>query len=253
MNKVTLEICVDDAAGLKAAIDGGADRVALCSALALGGLTPSHGQIAQAVHSPIPVYAMIRPRAGTFVFTADDLPAMLSDIDAVMASGLEGVVLGATLEDGRLDAHLLGKLARHAQGLGLTLHRAFDMAPDFADAIDLAVDLGFERILTSGGVRNPVDALDVLARTVDYADDRISIMAGAWTTPSNVGDLMALGIREINSAGRASLGPVDKKALTLGFESPVRRVTDVETVRALKAAISRTHHHIGGNVYALRA
>lgn len=254
MDKITLEICVDDAAGLHAAVDGGADRIALCSALALGGLTPSHGQLMLAANSPVPVYAMIRPRAGNFVFSAEDLPAMLADIDTVRMSGLEGVVLGANLMDGRLDRDLLEKLVTQAQGLGLTLHRAFDMAPDFAEAIDIAVELGFERILTSGGARNPAEALDVLSRNVEYAGDRISIMPGAWITPNNVESLVTtLGVREINSAGRANLGPIDERAVALGFESPMRRVTDVETVRTLKRLISQPGNHLGDNVHALRA
>lgn len=254
MSKITLEIGVDDAAGLQAAVDGGADRIALCSALAVGGLTPSAGQLAMAANSPIPVYAMIRPRAGDFVFTDADLPTMLADIDAVRMSGLEGVMLGATLSDGRLNRSMLEKLVAHAQGLGLTLHRAFDMAPDFSEALDLAVDLGFERILTSGGARDPGAILDILSDVVGYAGDRISVMPGVWVSPNNIRTLLdTLGVREISSTGRASFASVDDRAIALGFESPVKRVTDVETVRALKRATSEASAQISNNVYALRA
>ncbi|HCO54934.1 MAG TPA: copper homeostasis protein CutC, partial [Pelagibacterium sp.] len=123
MPEPILEICVDDAAGLAAAISGGADRIELCSSLALGGLTPTPGLMALAATSPIPVYAMIRPRAGDFVFSRDDVATMETDIDAARSAGLSGVVLGATHPDGRLDTAILERLVTRASGLGLTLHR----------------------------------------------------------------------------------------------------------------------------------
>jgi copper homeostasis protein len=154
-----LEICVADAASLEAAIEGGADRIELCSALELGGLTPSPGLMRLAAQAPIPVYAMIRPRAGDFVFSAREGEIMLADIEAVGGAGLAGVVLGASLPDGRLDEALLSRLHGHARGLGTTLHRAFDLVPDRPAALEAAIALGFERILTSGGggwrVRGP--------------------------------------------------------------------------------------------------
>ncbi len=127
---ITLEVCVDDAAGLDAAIAGGADRIELCSALTLGGLTPSAGLMAIAAGAAVPVYAMIRPRGGDFVFSSRELDQMRAEIDAVRSAGLAGVVLGASRPDGMLDGSMLQALAEHAKGLGLSLHRAFDCVPD---------------------------------------------------------------------------------------------------------------------------
>ncbi|RVJ14613.1 copper homeostasis protein CutC, partial [Sinorhizobium medicae] len=118
MNRILLEVCVDDPDGLEAAVAGGADRVELCSALCAGGLTPSPGLMSAAGMPPVPVYAMIRPRAGDFVYDAADLEVMRRDIDAARAAGLAGVVLGASRADGRLDARMLTKLAGHAAGMG---------------------------------------------------------------------------------------------------------------------------------------
>ena len=149
MTRPLLEICVDTAAGLDAAIKGGADRIELCSALEVGGLTPTPGLIAYARTSPIPVYAMVRPRPGDFVFDVSDAATMLDDIRAVADAGLAGVVLGASLPDGQLDCATLQTLCAAAQGLGTTLHRAFDLVPDFDAALEMAVNLRFERVLTS--------------------------------------------------------------------------------------------------------
>lgn len=104
MSRIVLEICVDDAAGLAAARAGGADRIELCAALALGGLTPSAGLMAQAAGIGLPVMAMIRPRAGDFVWSPDERAAMLVEIAAARAAGLAGVVIGASLPDGRLES-----------------------------------------------------------------------------------------------------------------------------------------------------
>ncbi len=147
---VLLEVCVDSPKGLAAAIEGGANRIELCSALELGGLTPVAGLMKAAAAAPIPVYAMIRPHAGPFIFDAADEAAMMADIDAVRAFGLEGVVIGANRPDGTLDMPLIRRLKAHAAGLGSTLHRAFDLVPDADAALEQAVELGFERILTSG-------------------------------------------------------------------------------------------------------
>ena len=145
--KILLEVCVDSPQSLAAAIEGGADRIELCAALETGGLTPSPGLMALAAKAPIPVYAMIRTRPGDFVFDDVDMATLLADIDAVRAAGLAGVVLGANRPDGSLDRDVLSRLASHAKGLGMTLHRAFDLAgPGFAEAVELAVALGFERL-----------------------------------------------------------------------------------------------------------
>lgn len=237
--KRLLEICVDDASGLAAAVAGGADRIELCSALAMGGLTPAPGLIALAAEQPLPVHAMIRPRGGNFVHTEAEIGTMLADIDHVRASGLAGVVLGASRADGRLDEKTLGRLAARAEGLGLTLHRAFDLVPDLSEAIETAVVLGFERILTSGGARRAADGVETLERTIALADGRISIMPGAGIDPDNAAALVArLGVREVHASCGRTVAPIDEKILDLGFDTSARRVTDREMVAALKAVLA---------------
>lgn len=234
-----LEVCVDTAAGLRMANAGGADRIELCSALELGGLTPTAGLVALAAEMGVCARAMIRPRAGDFVFTSDDLDMMRADIAAARAAGLEGVVLGANRPDGRLDIDLLKNLAEAASGLKKTLHRAFDLVPDIAEAVDQAVVLGFDTILTSGRAASALAGLDDLVLAQKAAAGRITIMAGAGIDAGNVGRILAAA--PIGAIHGSCSGPIpgdSAPAQRLGFVSPGRRQTDASRVRALKAALA---------------
>ncbi len=199
--RLRLEVCVDSAVSLRAAVAGGAHRIELCAALALAGLTPSPGLMERASACGASVYAMIRPRPGDFDYSADDLDLMRRDIDAARRAGLEGLVFGVSRPNGELDDQALRRLLDHADGLPCTLHRAFDIAPELDVALDTAIELGFERILTSGGAPNAWEGRDRIAELVAQAGDRISIMAGAGVTAANVVDLVRhTGVREVHAS-----------------------------------------------------
>jgi copper homeostasis protein len=233
-----LEVCVDDADGLLAAFSGGADRIELCSALDLGGLTPSHSLMQLAARLSIPTYAMVRPRAGDFVFSPADIDLMLSDIELIRTTGLAGVVLGASLADGHLDEEVLSHLAAHSKGLGMTLHRAFDLVPDFAEAVEFAVSTGFERILTSGGTPNALRGAESLRRAYDAAQGRISIMPGAGIKPDNIHDILAIApFTEVHSSCSEYVPGPGGKASELGFAADSKRVTSTSKVAELKAIV----------------
>lgn len=237
---ITLEVCVDNVDGLAAALGGGADRIELCSALEIGGLTPTAGLLHVASSSPAPVVAMIRARGGDFCFNDAETRLMLAEIEAVAAAGLQGVVLGASLADGRLDQRTLERLASRAADLGLsrTLHRAIDLCPDLAQATRLAADLGFERILTSGGARSAPAGLAGLQRCFDAAAGRIAIMPGAGIYPDNVGQLRArLPLTDVHASCSQPLPPASPSVLAFGFDAGNRRQTSGEQVAALKAAL----------------
>jgi copper homeostasis protein len=241
MARVLVEICVDSAEGMAAAIAGGADRIELCAALALGGVTPSAGLMAVAAKARVPVVAMIRPRAGDFVFTPDEVAVMEADIAAARRAGLAGVVLGASLPDGRLDQPLLARLVAVAgPDMGLTLHRAFDLCPDLAGALDIAKTLGFQRILTSGGAPDAVQGLPVLQDLFARAGGDITIMPGAGITAATVPAILsALPVYELHaSCGVAD--PPQGKVASLGFAGPTPRRTDEGAVRDLVRAV---RHH----------
>lgn len=235
---ILLEVCVDSPAGVAAAIEGGASRIELCSALDVGGLTPSPGLIALAARAPIPVYAMIRPRAGSFVFDAQDEAAMFADIETVVAAGLAGVVIGASHADGTLDMALLTRLKMAAGRAGVTLHRAFDLVPDMEIALEQAVELGVERILTSGGARLAVDGARMLARLHLQAGGRIGIMPGSGLRPDNIETILGCGVGEVHASCRRAveLAP-DDRTVAFGFQPATAHVTDAGIVRQMRARL----------------
>lgn len=236
MAEILIEVCVDDAQGLAEAVAGGAGRIELCSALALGGLTPSAGLMAAAAGCGQPSFALIRPRAGNFVFSEPEIAIMLADINAARAAGLAGVVLGASLPDRRLDRAALSRLVAGAAGLDLTLHRAFDLVPDIAEAIELAVDLGFTRILTSGQARSAPLGASVLARAFDLAAGRIVIMPGAGISADTLRPLLGLPLVDVHaSCSEPTLS--DTKLRDFGFAPASQRRTSAARVRALRAAL----------------
>lgn len=233
-----LEICVDTPDGLASAIAGGADRIELCAALELGGLTPSPGLIAAARSAPVPVFAMVRPRAGDFVFGPRERDAMLADIAAMRAVGLAGVVLGASRRDGTLDAETLGVLSESARGLGLTLHRAFDLAPDQEAALETAVALGFHRILTSGAAPSALEGSHRIRELMAAAGERLAIMAGGGVRPDTVADLVAVtGVAEVHASARRAITQ-DPQVVRFGFATAQSFVTDGDTIRALRQALA---------------
>lgn len=185
---VEIEVCIDNLESLHHAIAGGADRIELCSSLALGGLTPSFGMMKQAANiSSIPIYAMIRPRQGDFIFDADDVECMLVDIQAAAHAGLSGVVLGVLTDSGEIDMPVMKKLTQqaHQLKLGVTFHRAIDQLANFESALEQVIGLGCERVLTSGLANSAQQGIETLANMVKQAQGRIDIMAGAGVTADN--------------------------------------------------------------------
>ena len=178
------------------------DRIELCSALSAGGLTPSLGLMRCAYGVREKTHAMIRPRAGDFVYGARDIDVMRADIGAARDAGLAGIVIGAATQARALDIDVLRDLISYASGLCITLHRVVDTLIDPLAAIDCAVDLGISRILTSGKETTALQGADFLADMKQRAGDRIEIMAGAGVTAQNLTGLAdKTGIRAFHSSG----------------------------------------------------
>ena len=244
-----LEVCVEDIGGLRAAIEGGANRMELCAALPLGGITPSPALIRAAAAVSVPVHVLIRPRANDFIYDADETEVMIADIRESLGVGLAGVVIGASRRNGTLDSSLLATLiavAREAadgrgRPVSLTLHRAFDLCPDPGAALEVAVDLGFDRILTSGGAVCAPDGRAVLSDLVKQARGRIKILAGSGITPENVGSILATGVEEIHASCQAVKSGTDPKAIELGFDEAQPKRTSAQRVAALASAIQQWH------------
>ena len=207
---VLLEVCVDDAAGLTAALAGGADRIELCADLSVGGLTPEADFMRAAAACGVPVHAMIRPRAGNFRFSRADVDPMLDAIAAVKAAGLAGVVVGAAGEDGALDGETIARLVAAARPLDVTLHRVFDETPAPFAALEAAIALGLDRVLTSGQAPGAAEGVDLIGVLVRRAAGRIAVMAGAGVTPANVSDIVRrTGVSEVHGSFRGASGRTD--------------------------------------------
>ena len=238
-----LEVAANSMASALAAQAGGAGRVELCASLDDGGVTPSHATIALARDGlTIPIHALIRPRAGDFVYGEAELAAMLGDIAHCRSLGCDGVVVGALTPDGEIDRRACELCIAAARGMSVTFHRAFDLVADPAAALEALIDLGVERVLTSGGAPSAVAGAQVLSRLVAQAGARITVMPGAGITPGNLAALRdATGAREFHASATRRLPSAMRRAPAdaLGMGAGETR-TDVDTVRALVAALATT-------------
>lgn len=234
-----LEVCIDTPAGLAACATGGADRIELCSALALGGLTPSQGLIELAAAQSIPVHVMIRPVPGGFCVTCDLVDQMVRDIELAKSLSLRGVVFGALTRDCELDHAVMTELLHATGKMETTLHRAFDLTPKPLDTLQTAIDLGMDRILTSGGGQTALEGAKTLAELKRRANGQITIAAGSGITAENVRDLLAAtDVDEVHAS--CSVGhPADPKIVELGFGPDHETITDPGKIRALKTAIAK--------------
>ncbi|WP_367161215.1 copper homeostasis protein CutC (plasmid) [Kozakia baliensis] len=234
---VTLEVCVDDAAGLRIAQRSEVARIELCSALSVGGLTPSVGLMRLASKSVTPIYVMIRPRSGDFVFSLDEEAQMLADIETARELGLAGVVLGACREDHTLDVPLLRRLSAACGTMGRTLHRVFDLVPNPRQALEEAVSLGFERILSSGQQTKATEGAALLRDLQCWAAGRVEIMAGSGVTPQNVGALVrGSGVCAVHASCRGVKRPYPESVKHLGF-GEAYAPTDAQVIGAMAEAL----------------
>lgn len=199
-NLVLVEACVDSVASALAAERGGADRVELCDALFDGGTTPSAGMIAACKAAvSVPVFVMIRPRGGGFVYSESERDVMRRDVVVARELGADGVVIGGLLPNGAVDRALVTALVEAARGLPITFHRAFDLTPDLEASLESLAEAGVQRILTAGGASTAVEGAPTLATLVRRAGARIAVMAGGGVREENVRTLVSIsGVREVH-------------------------------------------------------
>lgn len=180
MRNYILECCVDSVESAINAAKGGASRLELCSNLIIGGTTPDVALVKEIrKHTDIRIHALIRPRFGDFCYTEHEMEIMKSQICALKEAGVEGVVIGVLDEEGNLDVSKMKELLQEASGLSVTLHRAFDMCRDPFQALDEAIQLEINTILTSGQKQSAWEGRELLAELIEKAGGRIDIMAGA--------------------------------------------------------------------------
>ena len=236
--RLQLEIAAGSLASALAAQAGGADRVELCENLGEGGCTPSHGTLAAARERlRIPLYVLVRPRGGDFCYDEAEREVMLRDIALCVRLGCDGVVIGALDADGEVDRDTCQALVAAAGGLGVTFHRAIDVCAEPARALESAIALGCERVLTSGAHADALAGADNIAARVAQAQGRIAVMAGAGIDAGNVGQIVRrTGVGAVHASARA-LRPTMAHARWLPGLSGEVAQTDASRVRALREAL----------------
>lgn len=204
MNDPILEVAANSVASALAAEAGGAARVELCSALELGGLTPSHAAIAVAVERlHIPVHVLIRPRAGDFVFDDTECEVMRRDIEVCKSLGCAGVVIGVLTAEGDVDAARCRGLTNAAHGMSVTFHRAFDFAREPERALEAIVSLGCDRLLTSGQAADALIGAPLIRALIEQARGRITVMPGGGIDARNIAAIaQATSAREFHASAK---------------------------------------------------
>ncbi|MFB7891408.1 copper homeostasis protein CutC [Microbacterium sp. NPDC056044] len=208
MTAAVVEVAVQDAAGARVAMDAGADRLELCQALGVGGLTPSIGLI-EAVCDAVGaarVNVLVRPRGGGFVYDADEVAVVAADIRACVARGVGGVVVGALDADGRADREALKRWRDAAGPAALVFHRAIDASPRSAEVFEALLVAGVDRVLTSGGAARSIQGIDRLEAYARLAGADLEVTAGGGVAPADIPHLVHAGVDAVHLSARRRAG-----------------------------------------------
>ena len=196
-----LEVCCGSVESVRAAVEGGARRIELCSALEVDGLTPSREDLrtVRALYPDLTVHVLIRPRAGDFCYTEEEVDQMVEAVEEALDEGADGIVTGCLTPKGDVDLGAMRRLVR--PGVTVTFHRAFDVCPRPFRALDDLVGLGCDRILTSGQAPTALEGADMLRALRERAGDELIILPGGGVTPENAARiLLATGCAEIHAS-----------------------------------------------------
>jgi copper homeostasis protein len=233
-----VEVPCGNLESVSAAIAGGADRIELCSALPLGGLTPSVSFLETVLLSDIQVFAMIRPREGDFVFSNEEFFLMLREIALFKKTGVKGIVSGILLPDGTIDAQRSQQLIDAARPLQFTFHRAFDLTANLNQSLETLIQIGSDRVLTSGGASDAFQGKETILNLIEISNGKIIIMPGGGIHPGNVLELVRdTGVKEIHLSGKKKKQEFFslKKNIKLGnTDDDGYDITDKNIIREIK-------------------
>lgn len=223
-----LEICANSFLSAKNAQEVGAHRIELCSELSVGGVTPSYGLLKKIVEElTIETFVLIRPRSGNFVYSEAELDIMKQDIQLCKELGCHGIVSGVLNEDKTIDFDRTKKLVELSKPLPFTFHRAFDEVPNPIEALTQLVDLGIDRILTSGQAQKAVDGIDLLKILKDKAGNQLIILPGGGITSENAILFRKAGFQELHSSASSNM------SLDNGIFSEPITFSDTKKIRAM--------------------
>ncbi|WP_455586727.1 copper homeostasis protein CutC [Bacteroides sp.] len=249
MSKYQFEICANSVESCLAAQAGGANRVELCAGIPEGGTTPSYGEIAMARELlDIRLHVIIRPRGGDFLYSSLEIKTMLKDIEMAHKAGADGVVFGCLTAEGEVDVPIMKELMRASEGLSVTFHRAFDVCCNPQKAMEEIIELGCNRILTSGQQATAEAGIPLLKALHEQAAGRICLLAGCGVNEKNIARIATeTGINEFHFSAREKIAsgmqyrnPVVSMGGTVQIEEYTKPMTTVERVRTTIAAIHRT-------------
>ena len=222
--KIKVEICCGSAEDAIEAWMGGADRVELCSSLFLGGLSPSLGSLLEVkAKSDIEVAVMLRPREGGFCYSESDFSVLMRDAELMMSHGADALVVGLLTSDGTVDKTRLKTLMSLTGDLPVCFHRAIDVVPDWRAALDVLMDLGVKRVLSSGQAVSAFEGRDTLREMIEYCGERVVVMPGAGIRKENVAEILTVtGASEIHLGGVSRVMPDSSTQhnLNLRFGNP---------------------------------
>lgn len=240
MENYQFEVCANSVESCLAAQSGGASRVELCAGIPEGGTTPSYGDIivAREVLTKTKLHVIIRPRGGDFLYSPIEQRIMLKDIDNARQLEADGVVFGCLTAEGDVDIPLMKQLMEVAQGMSVTFHRAFDICRNPQKALEDIINLGCDRILTSGQMPTAEQGIPLLKELQQQAAGRITLLAGCGVNENNIAHIAReTGIHEFHFSARENIksGMVyHNKAVSMGgtvqIDEYTRSVTTAERV-----------------------
>lgn len=248
-NKSKIEICANSVESAVKAQQAGAYRVELCAGIPEGGTTPSFGEIrmARQLLHQTKLHVIIRPRGGDFLYSPIEQEIMLHDIKVARQLGADGVVFGCLTAEGDVDVPLMKKLLNGVGEMSVTFHRAFDMCSNPKEALEQIIDLGIDRILTSGQEETAEKGIPLLKELVELADGRIIIMPGCGVNAGNIRKIAEeTGTSEFHFSGRSAIesGMIYRNSKvsmggTVKIEEYVRELTDPDKVKAALSELAQ--------------
>jgi len=231
-----VEICANSFESAKAAQDGGADRIELCTELSVGGLTPARELIDKVVSElDIPTHVLIRPRSGNFIYSQDELEVMFGDIAYCIEMGCAGIVSGVLTSENDIDIQSTRRLIAASVGVEFTFHRGFDLCWKPRHQLTTLIELGVVRLLSSGQQANAIDGIELLKELKTVSVGKLEIMPGSGINPKNALAFKAAGFESIHASAIKKPKEIATQSF---FETGYEGISDIQTISELVKILS---------------